>query len=202
MTDREATQYGSRYRRLVLHLIARDRASLSREDFEELEADCTMAALRAVDDYCPGHSSSATLDSLVGRYILTARLCYLRRHARYDEISLDSPADPWQPDGDTLVDTLADDRATDIDASMEQARRMALVRSIADGLPRAQRRAIMGTLEGRSVPEIAHLAGISRAAVGEAYRHAVEAVRGELQRREHSAAAEAAFLEVTSNRRG
>jgi len=179
-----------------MHLTTRDRAELSREDYEELEADCLEAALRAVSAWDPDHASGASMDSLVGRYVAMTRREYRRRHPRYDDISLDSPADFSQPDGEALVDLLADDRDIDGDADLEQARRMALVRSIADGLPPGQRRAIMGALEGRSVPEIAHLAGISRAAVGEAYRHAVEAVRLELDRREHRQAAERAYRRV------
>lgn len=202
MTERQAADYRSRYLKLIRHILARDRESLSREDYEEMEADCLEAALRAVSAYDPNHASASSLDSFVGRYASMARRSYLRRHSRYDDISLDSPADFSQPDGEALVDLLADDRPDDLDASMEQARRMALVRSIADGLPRGQRRALLGALEGRSVPEIVHLAGISRAAVGEAYRHAVEAVRLELDRRERVRQITAAAVEEMSGNVG
>ena len=202
MTQREQHAAFVKYSGLVRYCIRRYKEILSREDYEEMEADCLGEIFHAIDDYCPGHESGATLDSFVGRYASMARRSYLRRHSRYDDISLDSPADFSQPDGEALVDLLADDRPDDLDASMEQARRMALVRSIADGLPRGQRRALLGALEGRSVPEIVHLAGISRAAVGEAYRHAVEAVRLELDRRERVRQITAAAVEEMSGNVG
>jgi len=67
-------------RNLVRMGIAGQRRFMSTEDYEELEADCLMAASRAIDDF--DASMGCRLSSLMFRYIVQKRIKVLKHRQR------------------------------------------------------------------------------------------------------------------------
>ena len=77
-TPREKDTLILNYRRLVAVYCASPGRMLSREDREEMRADCYLAVSRAIDKHDP--ERGANLETLISRYIERAIASFLRTH--------------------------------------------------------------------------------------------------------------------------
>ena len=98
MTPREQSAALREYSGVIYSVIKGYRHILSREDFEEMEADSKFAVLNALEHYYPHHPSKAKAATLVTTYVKTVARNFMHHLAskgyrfETETIPLDAPA--------------------------------------------------------------------------------------------------------------
>lgn len=179
MTQKEERAAFVKYSGLVRYCIRRYKYILSREDYEEMEADCLGEIFHAIDDYCPGHESGASVDSFISKYARTKARSFVSSMGNRDAIfnagmiSLSTPAG----DGDgTLEDSIADDQ-------IDHTNRLQLSAAIASIQKPRSRDIVQRLVDGQPNRSIGRDYGICRERVRQITVAAVEEMSGNVGRR-------------------
>ena len=160
-TPREKDQLILNYRRLVAVYCASSGRMLSREDREEMRADCYLAVSRAIDKHDP--ERGANLETLISRYIERSIASFLRTHG-YNGTDYKQAAFERTADDDTKIETTATDNhdfidlETVIDKSEEsgiiEPREAEILRACSNGYRYREIGAMMGGVSKQRIEQI------------------------------------------------
>jgi RNA polymerase sigma factor (sigma-70 family) len=159
---------------LVRMAIVGQKRFMTREDYEELESDCLMAASRAIDDYDP--SIGCRLSSFMYRYIIQKRIKVLRHRARRSLEIHDTESLETSMDGECSGGVSSKNSAHH--AAMIQNMEIIIDRARNDGVLTEREYMVLVARRGNVIqPVIAQELGLSFQRVGQIEAEAVEKIK-------------------------
>jgi len=170
-TPREKDQLILNYRRLVAVYCASSGRMLSREDREEMRADCYLAVSRAIDKHDP--ERGASLETLISRYVERAIASFLRTHG-YNGTDYKQAAFERVADDDDCTETSATDNHDfiDLETVIDKVEREGIIDERESSILRACE-------QGYRYREIgAMMGGVSRQRIEQLRTRAIDKIKG------------------------